>query len=97
MVDEISLENLRYKHKRNELLIIGGIIFISIFLIFFLLGKQQINPLKYTTNATTPNNSTVQTTLPPSISLTPLSPSLLQEINGFPASDLISFAKGMLN
>jgi len=97
MVDEISLENLRYKHKRNELLIIGGIIFISIFLIFFLFGKQQISPLTYATNATTPNNATVQPSPTPSISLTPLSSNLVQKINGFPASDLISFAKGMLN
>ncbi len=95
--NQIDLENLRYRHKRNELFIIAGIIFISITMIFLFFGRQSIGSVVYSQRNTTASGTSVPQASVPSISLTPLPSNLLEEINNFPASDLISFAKGMLN
>ncbi|MGC8579897.1 MAG: DUF929 family protein [bacterium] len=94
---QIDLENLKYRHKRNELLIIAGIIFVSIALIFLLFDRQPVGTVTYVQRNTTAPSTTAPQVSTPSISLTPLPSNLLQEINNFPSSDLISFAKELLN
>ncbi len=95
--NQFDLENLRYRHKRNELFIIAGIIFVSITLIFLFFGRQPISSVVYPQRNATASGTGAPQASTPAISLTPLPSNLLEEINNFPSSNLITFAKEMLN